>query len=192
MHKIWKYPRDMIQYIRSSSCINLFSINIFFKRSSIFKRNYAGTFDVPCGMFCNVIINNVISFVLRDGDTDSENLSLIRHSVSDGQKTCSSEGVSLIGIRYRDQTWISRPRFNISLGTWQTLMYWKIMFDRCYCISSTISLSKFGKLYGTIFCHRLAVSKRVHIFLNIRLPDPSASRDSKWLPSFDLTWIFRK
>ena len=38
------------------------------------------------------------------------------------------------------------------------------MFDRCYCINSTIYLLKFGKLYGTIFCHRLAVSERVHIF----------------------------
>ena len=44
------------------------------------------------------------------------------------------------------------------------LMYWKIMFDRCYCIISTIYLLKFGKLYGTIFCDRLAVSERVHIF----------------------------
>ena len=30
------------------------------------------------------------------------------------------------------------------------LMYWKIMFDRCYCINSTIYLLKSGKLYGTI------------------------------------------
>ena len=44
------------------------------------------------------------------------------------------------------------------------LMYWKIMFDRCYCINSTIYLLKFGKLYGTIFCHYLTVSERVHIF----------------------------
>ena len=54
--------------------------------------------------------------------------------------------------------------FNISRGTWQMLMYWKIMFDRCYCINSTIYLLKFGILYGTIFCHRLTVSERVHIF----------------------------
>ena len=40
----------------------------------------------------------VISLVLWDSDTDSENVSLIRYSVSVGQKTCSSEGVSLIGI----------------------------------------------------------------------------------------------
>ena len=32
------------------------------------------------------------------------------------------------------------------------LMYWKTMFDRCYCINSTIYLLKFGKLNGTIFC----------------------------------------
>ena len=44
------------------------------------------------------------------------------------------------------------------------LMYWKIMFYRCYCINSTIYLLKSGKLYGTIFFHRLAVSERVHIF----------------------------
>ena len=64
------------------------------------------------------------------------------------------------------------------------------MFDRCYCINSTIYLLKFGKLYGTILFHRLAVSERVHIFLNIRLPGPSASRDSRWLPSFDSTSIY--
>ena len=39
-----------------------------------------------------------VSLVLKDSDTDSENLSsLIRLSVSDGQKTDSSN-VSLIGI----------------------------------------------------------------------------------------------
>ena len=50
-------------------------------------------------MFSNVIISHVISLVLKYNDTDSVNGSLIRRSViSDGQKTCSSEGVSLIGI----------------------------------------------------------------------------------------------
>ena len=29
---------------------------------------------------------------------DSDDVSLIRRSVSDGQKTCSSNGISLIGI----------------------------------------------------------------------------------------------
>ena len=50
-------------------------------------------FGVSCGMF-----SDVSSLVLRDSDTDSENVSLIRRSVSDGQETCSSKGVSLIGI----------------------------------------------------------------------------------------------
>ena len=40
-----------------------------------------------------------VSLVLKDGDMDSENLSLlIRLSVSDGQKTDSSKVVSVIGI----------------------------------------------------------------------------------------------
>ena len=40
-----------------------------------------------------------VSLVLKDSDMDSENLSsLIRLSVSDGQKTDSSEVVSCIGI----------------------------------------------------------------------------------------------
>ena len=40
-----------------------------------------------------------VSLVLKDSDTESENLSsLIRPSVSDGQKTDSSKGVSFIGI----------------------------------------------------------------------------------------------
>ena len=38
----------------------------------------------------------VISLVLRDSDTDAENLKLIRRSVSDGQKSGNSNGVSLI------------------------------------------------------------------------------------------------
>ena len=44
------------------------------------------------------MFSNVISLVLRDNDTDLENVSLIRRSVSDGQKTCSSRVVSLICI----------------------------------------------------------------------------------------------
>ena len=40
-----------------------------------------------------------VNLVLKDSDTDSENLSsLIRLSVSDGQKTDSSNVVSVIGI----------------------------------------------------------------------------------------------
>ena len=51
---------------------------------------------VSCGMFSNVI-RNVISLVLRDTDTDSKNVIFVRRSISDGQKTCSSKGISLIG-----------------------------------------------------------------------------------------------
>ena len=37
------------------------------------------------------MFNNVISLILRDSDTNSENINLIRLSVSDGQKICSSK-----------------------------------------------------------------------------------------------------
>ena len=88
MPKIQKYPRDVIERFKSSYSIdNLFIIYLLLKRNSIFKRYYAATFDISRGMFSNGIINNVISLVLRDSDTDSENVSLIRRSVSDGQKT---------------------------------------------------------------------------------------------------------
>ena len=47
-------------------------------------------------MFSNDIVFSP-SLVLRDSDTNSENVSLIRLSVSDGKKK-SFKGVSLIGI----------------------------------------------------------------------------------------------
>ena len=40
-------------------------------------------------MFSNIIISYAIRLVLRDSDTDSEKVGLIRRSVLDGQKTCS-------------------------------------------------------------------------------------------------------
>ena len=47
-----KYPWD----VRSSYCIDyLFSIYFVFERNSSFERNYAGTFDIICGMVNNVI-----------------------------------------------------------------------------------------------------------------------------------------
>ena len=49
------------------------------------------TFLVTC-------LVTLISLVSRDSDTDSENVSLIQRSVSDGKKSCCSKGVSLIGI----------------------------------------------------------------------------------------------
>ena len=58
---------------------------------------------VPCLIFtlCNVAAKQVTdgSLVLKDSDTESENLSsLIRFSVSEGQKTDSLNVVSFIGI----------------------------------------------------------------------------------------------
>ena len=68
----------------------------FLNKCSFSKLNYAEILDSSCSF-----VNNVISLVLRNSrnsDLDSENISLIWHSVSDGQKSCSSKGVSLIGI----------------------------------------------------------------------------------------------
>ena len=71
----------------------MFIIYLSLKRNSIFERNYAGTFDVSCNMF-----SDDISLVLRDSNINSENISLIQLSISDGQKTCNAKSVSLIGI----------------------------------------------------------------------------------------------
>ena len=88
MRKIWKCPRDVIQCIRPSNCSdNLFIIYFFLQKKFHFKRTYAGTFDISRGLLSNVTISNVISLVSRDTDTDSENVSLIRCSVSDRKKT---------------------------------------------------------------------------------------------------------
>ena len=58
---------------------------------------------VPCLKFIlrNIATKQVtdVSLVLKDSDTESENLSsLIKLSVPDGQKTDSSKDVSFIGI----------------------------------------------------------------------------------------------
>ena len=82
--------------------------------------------------------------------------------------------------------------FNISRGTWQMLMHWKQMFDRCYCINSTNYSLKPEKNLDPIFCHRLTANALVHLFTNIRLPGPRAFSYSKWLPSSYSTSIFRK
>ena len=49
---------------------------------------------ITVDVFCNIMYSNIISFLLRDSDTDSENVSLIRRSVSECQKTCSSKGIT--------------------------------------------------------------------------------------------------
>ena len=58
---------------------------------------------VPCLQFTlrnvDAKAGNRRSLILKDSDMDSENLnSLIRLSVSDGQKTDSSKVISVIGI----------------------------------------------------------------------------------------------
>ena len=59
---------------------------------------------VPCLQFLLYVTSPQkqvadVSLILKDSDMDSENLSsLIRLSVSDGQKTDSSKVVSVIGI----------------------------------------------------------------------------------------------
>ena len=58
-----------------------------------FKCNYAGIFYISCSMF-----NNLISLILRDKRYGFRKCQFDRRSVSDGQKTCSSKGVSLIGV----------------------------------------------------------------------------------------------
>ena len=64
MRKNWEYPREEIQCVRSSYCIdNWFVIYFFVERNSIVERNYAGTFDVSCGMFSNVNISDVNDLV---------------------------------------------------------------------------------------------------------------------------------
>ena len=64
---------------------------------------------------------------------------------------------------------------------------------------SSLLLHKFNEIfvkiwenYGTIFCHRLAVNEGRHSFFYIRLPGLTASKDSKWMSSFDSTSMFRK
>ena len=79
MRKIWEYPQDIIQCIRSNNCID-----ILFIFSNVIMRKHL--------MACLVM-----SASLRDSDIESENINLIWFSVPDGQKTCSSKGVSLIG-----------------------------------------------------------------------------------------------
>ena len=58
MRKIRKYPRDVLQYVRYSYCIDdLLIIYLTSKEisSTVITR---GTFDVSCGMLSNVIISH--------------------------------------------------------------------------------------------------------------------------------------
>ena len=124
---VWPHPRDVILYARSSYYYdNMFIICLFSDILSDLKtwfdllsRKIAGTFNITLRLLtsrqhvfrlwfhvCNSLYVRSpqkqvtdISLVLKDSDMDSENLSsLIRLSVSDGQKTDSSKVVSVIGI----------------------------------------------------------------------------------------------
>ena len=54
---------------------------------------------------------------------------------------------------------------NNSRGTWQTLMHWKPMFDRCYCINSITMLKKMAGHYFRPRRNYLADSYTHHPFL---------------------------
>ena len=124
---VWPQPRDVILFARSSYYFdNMFIICLFSDILSDFKtcfgllsRKIAGTFAITLRFLtsrqhvfrlwfhaCNLLYVmspqkqvTEVSLVLKDSDMDSENLSsLIRLSVSDGQKTDSSKVVSVIGI----------------------------------------------------------------------------------------------
>ena len=120
---VWPHPRDVILCARSSYYYdNMFIICLFSDNLSDFitcSRKNAGTFALTLGFLtsrhhvfglwfhaCNLLYVTStqkqvtdVGLVLKDSDKDSENLSsLIRLSVSDGQKTDSSKVVSVIGI----------------------------------------------------------------------------------------------
>ena len=125
---VWPHPRGVILYARSNYYYNnmfiiypfltLFWIyNLFWSLIPQTLRErlpllYVSFLDVTSFMFPSLVsclkftLRNVaekqvadVSLVLKDTDTDSENLSsLIRLSVSDGQKTDSSNVVPFIGI----------------------------------------------------------------------------------------------
>ena len=124
---VWPHPRDVILYAISSYYYdNMFFTCLFSDILSDFKtcfgllsRNIAGTFAITLRFLtsrqhffrlwlyaCNLFYVTSpqkqvtdVSLVLKDSDMDSENLSsLMRVSVSDGQKTDSSKVIPVICI----------------------------------------------------------------------------------------------
>ena len=123
---VWPHPRDVILCAKSSYFYNnMFIIYLFLTLFgfynlfwSLFPKNCENVYhhvtfldvtsscfpsQVPCLKFTlhNIVAKQVtdVSLILKDSDTESENLSsLIWLSVSDGQKTDSSNVVSFIGI----------------------------------------------------------------------------------------------
>ena len=92
--------------------------------------------------------------------------------------------------------------FNNSRGTWQTLMHWKRIFDRCYCINSTTMLKNNKNLPGTIFdliAITLLISTRtIHFYKNPRFRPWSSIEiffqplaDFHKFTSFPLTFSFK-
>ena len=88
----------MIQCSDQVTVLIIGSFILFAQKKFHFKCNDTCKLDISCIIFSNVI-GNIISLVLRDTDTSSENVSLVQHLVSDGQKTCSLKCVTLIGIK---------------------------------------------------------------------------------------------
>ena len=72
-------------------------------------------------------------------------------------------------------------------------MYWKTMFDRCYCIISTKCSVTFAKNVALYFILLTFDSQHLSapFFINIRLPGPRASIDPRW-PSSDSTLMLQK
>ena len=80
---------------------------------------------------------------------------------------------------------VARPEaeiFNSSRGTWQTLMYWETILNRCYCITST---KFFGKIYEKMWHYILLP------FDNQRLIAPLYECPSKSINQFKMATIVR-
>ena len=72
------------------------------------------------------------------------------------------------------------------------LMYWKTMFDRCNCI---IIPTKCSVTFAKNVDYILLTFDSQHLsapFINIRMPGPRASLDSRWPSSSDSTLMFQK
>ena len=121
----WSHPQDVIQYTRSCYYYNMFIINLFLTLFWFYKLFWS-LIQKKCGNFSiafRFLTSRLhvfrlwfhawnwrqakspqkqvtdVSLLLQDSDTDLENLSLfIQLSVSDGQKTDSSNVLSFIGV----------------------------------------------------------------------------------------------
>ena len=101
---------------------------------------------------------------------------------------------TLTFARSRGRCWKPRPRARGFQQLSKDLANVNIKKKQCL----VAVLHKFKAIFvticeicGTRLCYRLTVNAWVHLFINIRLPGPRASCDSRWLPSSDLMLIFR-